>query len=475
MSHTLLVVDRLEALQEDTSLHVIGRRHRLEAATDLLPGPVAAVWPEMLKGDPGDHGRTASTFLADGPTRRVTLGMLPDVCSRHNSPARTWAYPRLLAQGRGTRAGIVVLLDDASHARAAVAAVARCLPTFTARSQVTPSTTHVLLLAPEGPVTDSDLQLLAEGVQRAAHLVDMPPDQLGPDAFVARARSVAQRTDVSIHVLRGAQLASQGFGGLVGVGKAATQSPALVVLDWAPEGASRSMVWVGKGITYDTGGLSLKTKTGMPGMKTDMGGAAAVLAAFETVVRMRLHRRITAVLCIAENAIGPDALRPDDVITMYSGRTVEVNNTDAEGRLVLADGVAWAVRHRAPKTLIDLATLTGAQATATGKLHAALYCNHEPLERAALEIGRQSGDLTHALPYAPELFRKEFASGVADMRNSVKDRGNAQSSCAGQFVANHLGRYDGPWLHVDMAAPSHVGHRGTGYGVALLVGLARHG
>lgn len=475
MSHQIQFVDSQEALTGIQSLHVIGRAHRLETATSLVPPSVAATWPDMLKGDPGDHGRTATTWVADSDLKRVTLGQLPEVCSRHNSPARAWAYPRLLSGNRSLNAGVIVLLDDASHARAAAAAVARCLPTFTARSSVKASHTRVLLLAPDGPVSDDSLQILAEGVQAAAHLVDMPPDKLSPNGFVDACKGVADRTGAALHIVRNEELVGQGLGGLHAVGKGATESPALVVLDWAPEGAGRPMVWVGKGITYDTGGLSIKSKTGMPGMKTDMGGAAAVLAAFEAAVRMRVHRRLTAILCIAENAVGPDALRPDDVITMFSGRTVEVNNTDAEGRLVLADGVAWAVRNRAPSVLVDLATLTGAQGVATGKLHAALYCNNDALERAAVEIGRQSGDLTHPVPYAPELFRKEFASSIADMRNSVKDRGNAQVSCAGQFIGNHLGSFDGSWLHVDMASPSNVGYRGTGYGVALLLGLVQHG
>ena len=210
----------------------------------------------------------------------------------------------------------------------------------------------------------------------------------------------------------------------------------------------------------------------MPGMKMDMAGAAAVLAAFEAAVQLGLDKRLTAILCIAENAVGPNATRPDDILTMYSGKTVEVNNTDAEGRLVLADGVAWASKHRSPDIIVDMATLTGAQAAATGKRHAALYCNDDALEQEAVEAGRRSGDLAHPLPYCPEFFRKEFNSLVADMKNSVKDRGNAQSSCAGQFVGNHLDKYTGKWLHIDMAAPAKRNGRGTGYGVGLLLALA---
>jgi probable aminopeptidase NPEPL1 len=156
---------------------------------------------------------------------------------------------------------------------------------------------------------------------------------------------------------------------------------------------------------------------------------------------------------------------------MYSGKTVEVNNTDAEGRLVLADGIAWALRHVHPDVLIDLATLTGAQLVATGKRHAAIVSNDAELEAACIVAGRTSGELVHPLPYCPEMFRAEFKSEVADMRNSVKDRMNAQSSCAAQFIADHMGDATTPWLHVDIAGPAEADNRATGYGVGLLLTL----
>ena len=276
-----------------------------------------------------------------------------------------------------------------------------------------------------------------------------------------------------IEVFRREALREHGLLGIHSVGRAAVQEPALVVLDHVPPGATDGVAWVGKGIVYDTGGLSIKSKTGMPGMKSDMAGAAAVLAAFEAAARLGYPRRLTAALCIAENAVGPDAVRPDDIIPMFSGRSVEVNNTDAEGRLVVSDGIAWVARHRDPRHIVDLATLTGAQSVATGKRHAALYCNDDDLEQLAIRAGRSTGDLVHPLPYCPEFYRREFSSTVADMRNSVKDRNNAQSSCAGQFIGNHLAAagFDRPWLHVDMAGPAVSAHRATGFGVALLLGV----
>jgi len=212
----------------------------------------------------------------------------------------------------------------------------------------------------------------------------------------------------------------------------------------------------------------------MPGMKRDMGGAAAVLTGFTAAVKSgNLKTPLHAVLCLAENAVGPNSIRPDDIIQLYSGKTVEINNTDAEGRLVLADGLAYSIKNLKPKLIADFATLTGAQGVSTGKRHAAIVCNNDELEAIALNAGKISGDLTFPLPYCPEFFKDEFKSEVADMKNSVKDRNNAQASCAAQFIANHFGDYNGPWLHVDMASPVHNGERATGYGVGLIFQLLK--
>ncbi len=477
MPATVTIHSTPEALSTSDTLLLIGRRDRLLAddVRALVPASVGdRTWRQMVKRtDPGDVGRVAATFTGSSPVR-VVAGVLPEPCSRHNTPARSLAIPGLVA-GAGLKGdvGIVLCVDEVAHAMPSVLAAARAHPTFSATSRRVERQVGVVVMPPGGPIADTDsLQIMAEACRYAAHLVDQPPDRLGVDALVQQARSVAAGVGASVQVLRASQLHEQGLGGLHGVGRAAEQEPALVVLDHAGSSDER-VVWVGKGIVYDTGGLSIKSKAGMPGMKTDMGGAAAVLAAFRAAVQLGATQRLTAVLCVAENAVGPKAVRPDDILTMYSGKSVEVNNTDAEGRLVLADGVAWSVRHRTPDLLVDVATLTGAQGVATGRKHGALYASTEGIESRAVAAGRASGDLVHPLPYAPELFRREFQSSVADMRNSVKNRNNAQSSCAGQFIANHLpSGFEGEWLHVDMAGPSTHNNRGTGFGVGLLLTLA---
>lgn len=299
---------------------------------------------------------------------------------------------------------------------------------------------------------------------------------LHTDAYVEECRVVADALKCDIKVIAGKDLEVAGFGGLWGVGKAAEHLPALVILSHRPEGTKvddKSVCLVGKGIVYDTGGLSIKVPPNMAGMKMDMGGSAGLLGAFATAVASKTAKApLHMLLCLAENAVGPLATRPDDIHTMLSGKTVEINNTDAEGRLVLADGVHYASKELNPKVIIDMATLTGAQLIATGKSLSAVYCNDGDLEDVIVGAGRYSGDLAHSIPYVPELFRNEFRSKVADMKNSVADRGNAQSSCAGQFIGNHLDAYlekGGLWAHIDMAGPV-KGSDGlaTGYGVALV-------
>jgi len=451
----------------------VGRRSRLLDADvrGRVPAELGAMWESIVTSiDRGDDGGSTTTWTQQG---KVVVAVLPERCSRHNTPTRAWSLARLVKVGGSKDVGVCFAVDHAEHAWAAAVALARANPTYTASTKAKDRVVKGLVLAPDAPVPSTQALLdVAEGARKAAHWVDSPPNELTTTTFVEAAEKCAAEVGASVEIIRGEALREGGFGGIWGVGKASAHPPAMVVLRWRPDGATGDTLGlVGKGITYDTGGLSLKSKTGMVGMKTDMGGAAAVLGAFWAACRLGMKREITAVLCIAENSIGSQATRPDDVLHMYSGRTVEVNNTDAEGRLVMSDGLAWLVKHVKPDVLMDCATLTGAQMVATGKRHAAIYCNDEGLEDMLVDLGKRTGDLVYPLPYAPEFYRKEFHSRVADLRNSVKDRANAQSSCAGQFLNEHIRGYEGRWAHVDLAGPSTASGRATGFGVALLLGV----
>ena len=352
----------------------------------------------------------------------------------------------------------------------------------------TPRTIHVVFVnAKDGSIIDDEESLAAakavtSGVQLATRLVDSHPELLTTTRFAKEVEAIVKELNtnapgsVKMKQIIGEELRQ--YGGLYAVGKAASCPPRMILLEYDGSGGAEddvveTVALVGKGIIYDTGGLSLKSKTGMVGMKSDMGGAAGMLGGFYSAVQLKVPTKLHCILCLAENAIGPDAFRNDDILTMYSGKTVEVNNCDAEGRLVLADGVAHATRHIENLDLVvDMATLTGAQMIATGQKHGGILANTPELEERAMDAAIYSGDLCFPLLYAPDLLMSEFDSKVADMRNSVKERMNAQSSCAGHFIEAHLDEsYNGGWLHVDMAGPSWSEQRGTGYGVGLVLSI----
>jgi len=374
-----------------------------------------------------------------------------------------------------------VIVCERSEVFASACAVARAFPLYSRKSgqsgHKSNITVEFLLVGPgsEQALTSAETSCLndaAYGIQLAARIVDAPCSEMHTDAFLEEIQRVGEALGIKPVVIQGEELNRRGFGGIYGVGKAAAHLPALAILSHTPEGAKKTIAWVGKGIVYDTGGLCIKAKTAMVNMKRDCGGAAGILGAFYAAIKQGFRDNLHALFCLAENSVGPLATRPDDIHTLYSGRTVEINNTDAEGRLVLGDGVAYAFKDLKANIILDMATLTGAQATATGKYHAALVTNNEDWEVACVKAGQRSGDLVHPLPYCPELHFSEFASSMADMKNSVADRSNAQPSCAGLFIASHIGfDFLGTWIHVDMAYPVHCGERATGYGVALLLSL----
>jgi probable aminopeptidase NPEPL1 len=459
-----------------SKLVLIGQK---EALSQARPDTVSsAVWEALmddLKG--GDLGTVRSTYTGNTELSELVVCALPEKVARHASPARSHALHQSLLGACGGKGDLAVriLLADAAHAFASALAVARCFSTFSRKSKDDDDcdrTVHIEMIAPEGTVTPTRRMIeSANSVRLAGSWVDAPCGDFNVDGFIQAARDVADETGASLELIQGQDLIEQGYGGLVVVGKAAEAGPALVILKHEPAGAERTIAWVGKGVVYDTGGLSLKISGGMVGMKNDMGGAAGILAGFRAAVLSGAKDRIYALLCLAENSVDERAGRPDDIHQSYSGKTVEVNNTDAEGRLVLADGLAHATRHLNPDVVLDMATLTGAQLVATGRRHAALYCNDDALEAQATAAGRSSGDLTHPLPYAPEFFAGDYKSPVADLCNTTSDRMNASSASAGWFLSNHLVDYDGPWIHVDIAGP--VGHkdRGTGFGVGLLMDM----
>ena len=481
---------------------LVGRKADLLRCHSLLPADGKALFTALVESVSAgvDGGLASSLVLPGGQPHTFVAAVLPEACSRHCSPLRNHAVTKLVAAGVGSteNSQVLVILAEPSHAGGVACAIARAFPRYSVKAARPSQTVRVGFATIGGrydsgcsdPAVYAVCSAAADGVRLAQRLVDTPPAEMTTTAFVGEARHAAERLaargrKVSVSVITGTALRDQGYGGLWGVGKAAEEPPALCVLSYLPEGVkpARTVALVGKGIVYDTGGLALKPTTGMCGMKADCGGAAALLGAFEAAVAIGTRgTALHCLLCLAENAIGPAAVRNDDIIRSLSGKTIEINNSDAEGRLVLADGVAHATAlpprlpglgaGAQPDLILDMATLTGAQLVATGKRHGAVVSSSGELEAAAVAAGLISGDVVHPLPFAPEWFMKEFQSAVADMKNSVKDRQNGGSSCAASFIHAHLHpRFAGGWLHADIAGPAFIEDRGTGFGVGLTLAL----
>jgi leucyl aminopeptidase len=342
---------------------------------------------------------------------------------------------------------------------------------------------------PEGSRTDEEpvaatrrAQVIADAVKATRDLINIPPSHLYPETFAdAAGKAVAGASGagagaLEIEILDFEALKAGGYGGLVGVGQGSTRGPRLVRVTYAPAGASRSLAFVGKGITFDTGGISLKPSASMETMKSDMSGAAAVVHAAIAVAELGLPVKVTAWAALAENMPGGGAIRPSDVLTMFGGKTVEVLNTDAEGRLVLADALVRAAQD-SPDAIVDVATLTGAQVVSLGLRTAAVMSNDEEFRVQVESAAERAGEDVWPMPL-PAHLRKGLDSEVADIAN-VGDRAAGMLSAGvflKEFVAEGIA-----WAHLDIAGPSfnvsapygYVPKGGTGFAVRTLIQLAQ--
>ncbi len=305
--------------------------------------------------------------------------------------------------------------------------------------------------------------IIADAIHNVRDLVNMPPLDLYPETFATAAHDLAKGAPVTVTVLGDKELAAGGYGGIIGVGQGSTRSPRLVKVEYTPSGATKHIALVGKGITFDSGGLSLKSGSSMAGMKYDMTGAATVLGVALAVARLGLGVRVTAWLCIAENMPSGSAIRPNDVLTIRGGKTVEVLNTDAEGRLVLADGLVAAGEEH-PDMIIDVATLTGAARVALGDRYVGTM-GDESLVADVVNAATQVGEYMWAMPLPSEL-RALLNSDVADIANVKIGSSAAGMLVAGVFLQEFVGKSGNgdriPWAHLDIAGPAN--NDGSGYG-----------
>jgi leucyl aminopeptidase len=317
----------------------------------------------------------------------------------------------------------------------------------------------------------AELEAIAGGMFLARDLVNEPPNILSPVEFARRAKELS-KLGVKVEVLGEAEMKKLGMGALLGVGQGSERESQLVVLQWnGGRKKDAPVAFVGKGVCFDSGGLSLKSGAGMMGMKGDMGGAAAVAGTMRALAVRKARVNAVGILGLVENMPDGNAQRPDDVVKSMSGQTIEVLNTDAEGRLVLADALWYAQTRFKPKFVIDLATLTGAILVALGSDHAGLFSNDDKLAERIAAAGKEVGEPVWRLPLG-DGYDKLIKSKIADMKNVGGP--NAGSITAAQFPQRFVDKT--PWAHLDIAGVAwqdgehkpHIPTWGTGWGVRIL-------
>ena len=320
-------------------------------------------------------------------------------------------------------------------------------------------------------------EALAEGIELTRELVSEPPNVIYPASFVERVRKAAEGTGLEVTVLGEAEMAKLGMGSLLGVGQGSVRESQLLALVW--NGGSEGdapIAFVGKGVTFDTGGISIKPGPGMEDMKWDMGGAGAVAGAMIAIARRKAKANVVGVMGLVENMPDGGAIRPGDILTSMSGQTIEVLNTDAEGRLVLADALTWVQRTHKPARIVDFATLTGAMIIALGNEFGGLFSNDDALAEGLTKAGTATGEKLWRFPLA-RAYDKMIDSPIADMKN-IGGKG-AGSITAAQFLQRFV-ENGTPWAHCDIAGmvwadkPGRTWGKGaTGYGVRLMDQLVR--
>ena len=453
-----------------------------------LPVRAGLVWPEAAEDYVASLGTGFSSALERArfegkPGRSVTYRTGADrphtvvVLGVGNDPDAESVRQAAGTLGRESmrESTVAMALDDGAMVRPAVEGFLLSQYSYDRYlSKPEPSCTESLLLVAEGDPEDGETaRVVAEAVNMARDLVNTPARDKAPTVIVQQVEDMAERLDLRLVVHDREALAEGGFGGVLGVAAGSSRPPRLVEIWYEPEGAEAFVAFVGKGITFDSGGLSLKPAKAMETMKTDMSGAAAVLGAIQAIARLALPVTVLGLTPLTDNMPGPLATKPGDVLQTRNGKTIEVMNTDAEGRLVLADVLAFAAEHE-PDLIVDLATLTGACKVALGEKIAGLMGNDEQLVDRLMRAGSEAGERLWPLPL-PEDYRPLIDSPIADMKN-IGGRW-AGALTAALLLEEFVG--DVPWAHLDIAGPARWSKNehyqvkgGSGFGVRTLVALA---
>jgi leucyl aminopeptidase len=474
--------------EADGALPVPGTKDVDEALGGALADTLAALGATGEAGEitkiPAGGRLTAHVIVAAGMGAAAAGGdatVDPEVLRRAAGAAvRALTGSRRPGGADGIRIALALPARDEAEAQAvALGALLGSYAFQRYRREAVPDSALTVLAHPSyADAAARRAKVLADAVALVRDLVNTGPSDLVPAELADVADQVAGDSGLRITVLDEKALAEGGYGGILAVGQGSANPPRLVRLEHAPEGAAKTLVLAGKGITFDSGGLSLKPAKSMETMKADMGGAAAVLGAMQALAALGIPVRVVGYLPIAENMPSGTAQRPSDVITIHGGTTVEVANTDAEGRLVLAD-VLDASAADSPDVLIDVATLTGSQVTALGPRVAGVMANDDALRDAVVDAAGRAGEPMWPMPL-PEELRKGLDSTVADLANVPPD-----SRAGGMLVAGLFLREFVPsgvrWAHLDIAGPAfnesaahgYTPKGGTGAATRTLVQIAQ--
>jgi leucyl aminopeptidase len=436
-------------------------------------------WVETAMAEAEFTGKAGQSFTTTGadrvPYRTVVFAGLGDEPGPEQVRRAAGAAARSLSRSRV----IATTLHDAVDGGAEAAGFGFMLGGYRFdrhKTETKPRLTEEVALLGAGEAAEGEARrgvVIASGVAFARDLVNEPAVGKPPEALAEQARLMAEEYGLGVRILDEDDIAAERLGGLRGVAMGATNPARLVELRWEPDEPTGFLAFVGKGIVFDSGGLSIKPSEGMETMKTDMSGAAAVFAAVRVIAQLELPVRVLAIAPLTENMIGGAAMRPGDVLVARNGKTIEVLNTDAEGRLILADGLSLAAE-AAPDLIVDVATLTGACKVALGVKIAGIMGSDGAVDRVS-RAAEAAGERVWRLPL-PEDYRSDIDSEVADMKNTGTKFGGAITAALllREFVDGH------EWAHLDIAGPARSGESdhyiakgGTGFGVRTLVELAR--
>lgn len=478
----------------DTAVIALFNDRKLSAIAKTVDGMVGGILQHHLKATApfkANAGQTMSIALPPkAPYTRIILLGLGDQEKLTKTVAEN-AGGRLVAalKSYGAENAVVLNLEDldSDFSLEMSAGLGARLGTYefehyktaAKKKDDTPSLKSISFISTEAKLLSGifeDEEDLASSIFLTRNLVNEPPNKLYPESFAKVIQQTLSPLGVKVEVMDADKLKKMGMGCMIAVGQASENPPAMVVMSWPGTAKSKKekpLAFVGKGITFDTGGLCLKPYEGMVDMKMDMAGAAAVTGLMHALAKRKCSTPVVGIVALAENSVSDEAVRPSDIIVSYSGKTVEVLNTDAEGRLVLADALTYVQQKYDPKLIVDLATLTGAIMIALGIDYAGAFVNDDHLWDALSQASTDTGEKIWRMPL-DEAFRREMDSPFADIKNVGAGRYGG-SSLGAAFLEEFVDK-DRPWCHLDIAGvASHKGGKptnpkpfATGYGVRLL-------